>query len=213
MQLGTGTSGKSMTYINVVGGKFARKADKGAVGATARTNKLGVEVYEILTDWVAGYISDIQLNKSTEYGDSYSVVLDAGNETFAVQLGVLSKPGMTFAKVLPNIKLDEPVKLTLSTKKDEEGKDQVSLFVNQDHQEKPISWAYTNAEKNGLPDMVLVKVNGKDTYDKTAQLEFLWNMIETTIIPNLKGKPNTETENTLEETHGDLLATNEDAPF
>jgi hypothetical protein len=66
----------------------------------------------------------------------------------------------------------------------ENDKKKVTLFLQQGG--KALKHAYTKDEPNGLPQMKQIKVKGVMQWDDTEMMEFLENMVNTTILPKLK---------------------------
>ena len=79
-------------------------------------------------------------------------------------------------KSIINVKLSPSVKMV-------DGRNRSTLFINQDN--KALKHAFTRENPNGLPPMEQVTVKGVLTWDDTARLIFLQNMVNTVIMPKL----------------------------
>ena len=181
MEMGL-TKRNSGTYISIFDGKFSQKVDENTAGASSRVNKLGNTVWELFFDSFSGYLKSINI-KDGEYGKQWVFGFEANGKRFYWNVNFSNNFATQFLKILPNIDLSQPIKLSPSSKI-VDGKPQSSLFVNQG--DKVMKHAYTKENPNGLPPLELIKVKGKDTWDDTKRLEFLQNMVETEIMPKLE---------------------------
>ncbi len=84
--------------------------------------------------------------------------------------------------MLPNIDITQPIQLS-PQQKEVDGKVKSSLFINQGGIH--IKHAYTKDNPNGLPQLKKIMIKGKETWDDSDQLEFLFNMVNTKIKPKL----------------------------
>ena len=64
-----------------------------------------------------------------------------------------------------------------------------TLFISQHG--KGLKRHYTKETPNGIPELKKVKIKGKEQWDSSDILEFLENMVNTTILPKLKAQPAT----------------------
>jgi hypothetical protein len=187
-------------YITIFGGKFAQRVPDGTEGAITRTNKLGKTVTEKFYDHFTGKLESIKVQDGT-YGKTWNFGFRDSKELYILQLSYSNSFATAFLKMLPNIDLTKEMKLSPSTK-EVDGKNKSSLFVNQDG--TAIKHAYTKDMPNGMPDMEQVIIKGEKVWDDTKRIEFLHNMVATTIIPKLARTSQTETpiaetKNTLED--------------
>ncbi len=202
------------TYITILNGKFAQRVEKDTEGAVTRTNKLGKEVSEKFYDTLSGKLTGINV-KDGDYGKSWVFHFDDEGEQFHLQLSYSNSYATNLLKMLPNLDLTKPFKLAPS-QKIVDGKTQSSLFINQDN--TPIKHAFTKDNPNGLPDLKKIKVKGKDTWDDSDRLEFLLEMVNTKILPQLNqspisATPEPEKKDGAVATIEDIAADGEDVPF
>ena len=169
-------------YITILGGKLCQRVPKGTEGAVERINKIGNVVYEKFYDSFTGKLIDIKTQEGT-YGKTWNFVFKDKEEPYILQLSYSNSFSTNFLKMLPNIDLSKEMKIAPSVK-NVDGKDKSSLFVNQDG--KSLKHAYSKDNPNGLPPMEQVTVKGVLVWDDTKRLEFLDNMVQTTIIPKLR---------------------------
>lgn len=191
-------------YITILGGKLCRKVDENTPNAIPRINKLGKQVYELFYDSFTGTLINIKTQEG-EYGKNWIFIFRDGEDVWNLQLGYSNSYATALLKMLPNIDVTKPIKLSPSVK-EVDGKNKSSLFVNQDGQH--IKHAYTRENPNGMPDMEEILVKGVKTWDDTKRIQFLDNMVKTEILPKLNVTIETD-PNELTESVG----ITEDQPF
>lgn len=178
MGLGNREGGK---FVNILGGKFSQRVDESTPGAVARVNKEGKTVFEKYHDFFVGKLIDIKTQDGA-YGKNWLFVFEDGGEVYNLQLSYSNSYATAFLKMLPNIDLTKEMKVSPSLKM-VDGKNKSSLFVEQDG--KTVKHAYTKDNPNGLPQMEQVQVKGQLVWDDTKRIEFLHNMVQTQILPQL----------------------------
>lgn len=177
-------------YFTILGGKFSQRVQESTEGAVQRTNKLGKVVFEKYHDSFTAKLIDIKITDGA-YGKSWEFHFRDNGEIFKLQLGYSNSFATALLKMLPNIDLTKPMKLSPSVK-EVDGKNKSSLFVNQDG--VAIKHAFTKDNPNGLPQMVQVKVKGNLVWDDTDRLVFFKEMVETKILPQLEGSKSAPVE-------------------
>ena len=168
-------------FITILGGKFCQRVPEGTAGAVQRTNKLGKVVWEKFYESFTGKLVGIKVQDGT-YGKTWNFAFQDKGEVYTLQLSYSNSFATAFLKMLPNIDLTKEMKVSPSTK-EVDGKNKSSLFVNQDG--KPLKHAYTRENPNGMPDMEQVTVKGEKVWDDTKRIAFLYNMVQTQIVPKL----------------------------
>lgn len=202
-------------FITILGGKFCQRVPEGTAGAVQRTNKVGKTVWEKFYDSFTGKLVDIK-TKDGAYGKSWIFDFKDNGEVYHLQLSYSNSFATALLKMLPNCDLTKEMKVSPSTK-EVDGKNKSSLFINQGGD--AIKHAYTKDKPNGMPDMEQVVVKGQTVWDDTKRIEFLHNMVMTTITPKLEGTPETATKGDDLDAFADSLkggeapATSEDEPF
>lgn len=171
------------SYFTILNGKICRSVPAGTEGAIERVNKLGRVVHELFNDQFTGLLVGIRVTENPSYGKSWNFDFMSNGKEFTLQLSYSNSFAVALLKMLPNIDLSKVFTISPSVKM-VEGKNQSTLFVNQDG--KAIKHAYTRENPNGMPDMVQIKVKGVDTWDDTDRLAFLQEMVDTKIVPELK---------------------------
>lgn len=168
-------------FITILGGKLCQRVQEGTEGSFARVNKLGNTVHEKFYDSFTGKLESIDV-KDGNYGKTWNFGFRDKGELYTLQLSYSNSFATAFLKQLPNVDLTKEMKVSPSTK-EVDGKNKSSLFINQDGQ--ALKHAYTRENPNGMPDMEQVTVKGELVWDDTKRIEFLENMVNTTIIPKL----------------------------
>lgn len=185
---------QSGNYITIYNGKFSQRVQAGTQGAVERVNKLGNTVHEKFYDRFTAKLVGIKTQDGGAYGKNWVFSFRDSKEVYHLQLSYSNSFATSFLKMLPNIDVSKEMTLSPSVK-EVDGKNKSSLFVNQDG--NPIKHAYTKDAPNGLPQMEQVQVKGQMVWDDTARLNFLEEMVKSTIVPKLEGV--TETDSSSEQ--------------
>jgi hypothetical protein len=172
-------------FITILQGKFCQRVPEGTAGSVQRTNKLGKVVFEKFYDSFTGKLVGIKTQDSP-YGKNWLFSFKDKLEVYHLQLSYSNSFATAFLKMLPNVDISKEMRVSPSTK-EVDGKNKSSLFINQDGQ--AIKHAYTRENPNGMPDMEQITVKGVQVWDDTKRIEFLHNMVMTTIVPKLEGVP------------------------
>jgi hypothetical protein len=174
----------SAVYYTISDGKICRQFREAQEGTKERVNKTGRIVHEKFYRGLSGRIVDIA-TKDGDYGKSWLVTLQDDTGTREIlQFQYSSGYANGFLRALPNVDLSKPV--TISPKMTIEGdKKKTTIFINQGGQ--AIKWYYTKDTPHDIPQLQQQKVKGKMVWDDSEQMEFLENMVNTEILPKLKG--------------------------
>jgi len=170
-------------FITILNGKFCQRVQEGAEGAVKRVNKIGKTVYEKFYDSFTGRLVGIKVQDG-EYGKTWNFSFQDKGEVYILQLSYSNSFATAFLKQLPNIDLAQEMKVSPSVK-EVDGKNRSSLFINQGG--KTLKHAYTREAPNGMPDMEQITIKGQKVWDDSKRIEFLYNMVQTDILPKLKG--------------------------
>ena len=187
------------SYFTIYGGRFCQRVQEGTIGATSRVNKLGKMVYERYHDSFTGKLIDIK-TQDGEYGKTWLFSFKDKEEVYHLQLPYSGSFSSAFIKMLPNVDLSKEMKVTPS-QKEVDGKMKSSLFINQNG--NAIKHFYTRENPNGLPPLEQVTVKGNQVWDDTKQIEFLYDMVKTKIIPQLAGIPEVTNSPSTEKSEAD----------
>ncbi|PUZ21784.1 hypothetical protein DCC81_24665 [Chitinophaga parva] len=169
------------TYVSINGnGKIAQRVTENTPGAVSRTLESGKVIHQMEYDYIEGRITGMNFYEHKEFGNFLNVIID---DEFVLQLKSSSRYFYSFCYALPNIDLTKDVRLNPWRKQDGD-KVKQALYVNQGGKES-VAWYFTRDNPNGLPDMVKIKVKGKETWDDSARLEWMENYIKDNILPKL----------------------------
>lgn len=170
-------------FYSISNGKIVRQHPIKTPNSIERVNKNGKTVYEEFYDYLDGVIIDLQLREHEEYGKFWNVILKDDDRVIQIlQFSYSSGYATAFLKALPNVDVQKKLKIIPNARK-EGDKTKTTIFINQNN--KPIKWFYTRENPNGLPPLKKIKIKGKETWDDTQAMEFLENMVEQKILPQL----------------------------
>lgn len=174
----------SAIYLNIADGKIVRRFQSPTANSRERVTKTSKTVHEEFYSFVEGVITDIQ-TRENDYGKNWMVSLKDGDESYILQMDYSSGYSSAFLKALPNVDLSSKVKLT--PKMTIEGdKKRTTLFINQ--RGHACKHAFTKDNPNGLPQMVKIKVKGKEQWDDSDMMQFFEDMVKNKILPQLNAK-------------------------
>lgn len=169
-------------YLSISNGKICRQVIKKTDKSIERVNKNGKTVHEEFYKGWKGLITGIAIKDHKEYGKFWMITLTDEQGDAILQMNYSSGYSAAFLKTLPNIDLKSEVNI-VPDMKIEGDKKKVTVFITQHG--NPVKWAYTKDMPNGLPPLKKIKVKGKEQYDDSEIMEFLEDMVKTTIIPKL----------------------------
>lgn len=163
----------STIFLSITNGKLVRRVDLGTEGAVERTNKNGKQVAELFYTTLTGHIKDLNI-KENEYGKFLMVTVQdvATDKKCILEMNFSSGYTTTFLKALPTADITQNIELSPALIVDGDKKKSV-IFLKQGGY--AVKHFYTKADPKGMPDMVKVKVKGKETWDDTDRIEWLYN--------------------------------------
>jgi hypothetical protein len=168
-------------YITVTGGKFTLRVQEGTPGAVTRINKENKTVHELKYEAFTGKLVGVRVTDGA-YGKSWVFDFKDKEDIYHWQSNYSNSFSTAFLRMLPNIDLTKEMTVSPSVKM-VDGKNQSSLFVKQGG--NVIKHAYNKENPNGLPQMEEITVKGVKQWDDTKRIDFLYNMVVTTILPKL----------------------------
>ncbi len=173
---------KNTTYLEIIGGKLAKKVDAHTDGAVSRTNKNGVVVHELLFDTLTALLVDI-FTWEGEYGKMWKLKFkdhEAGNdENYIVNIPYKSGYFDGFVKRIEAVDLSKPIKISPYLIANEEGIDRAFFGI---WQGKKIESLYTKDNQythnnRKLPELKQTTVNNEVVWDSTERMLFYENII------------------------------------
>ena len=169
-------------YLTISNGQLCRRFQSPTKTSKERVNKKGTTVHEEFYKGWKGRITGIAVQEHKEFGKFWNVTIADEQGEAIIQMNYSSGYSAAFLKTLPNIDLNSDIVFSPSMKI-EGDKKKATVFISQHG--KPIKWAYTKDEPNGLPELVKQKVKGKVVWDDSEICEFLEKMVFTQIVPKL----------------------------
>jgi hypothetical protein len=163
----------SAIFLSITNGKLVRRVDLGTEGATERTNKNGKQVAELFYTGMIGHVKDLSI-KENEYGKFLMVTVQdvAKDQKYILEMNFSSGYTTTFLKTLPSVDISQNVEISPALIVDGDKKKSV-IFLKQAG--APMKHYYTKDNPKGMPDLVKVKIKGKETWDDTDRIEWLYN--------------------------------------
>jgi hypothetical protein len=163
----------NVVFLTISNGKLCRRVDQGTENAISRTTKTGKLVHELFYNAVTGHITGLGI-KENEYGKFLLVNLkDIATETkYVLEMNFSSGYSTTFLKTLPNADIFQNIEVSPALIIDGDKKKSV-IFLKQGGY--AVKHFYTKDNPKGMPEMVKVKVKGKETWDDTDRIEWLFN--------------------------------------
>ncbi len=147
--------------------------------------------------FLEGYITGLKVVEKEWEKEKYKQIninlYDGVAKTYQLQLRLSSGYGRAFCKILPNIVLSEPVKISPNVK-EEDGEKRYTVFVRQN--DKALQHAFTKDNPGEMPPVEgPVKIKGKDHWDDSKQQEFFESLIESIAKHITPGKVITRNQN------------------
>jgi hypothetical protein len=120
--------------------------------------------------------------KESDFGKFWTLVFNDGEMNFFIDLNFSGGYAISFLKALPNA--DVTKEMTIVPKYTEEGDKKSSvIFINQNG--KGLKHFWTKDNPGGLPPMVKIKVKGKEAWDDSDRLEYLYKYVNEVILPKV----------------------------
>jgi len=174
-------------YLTISDGKICRRVQSPTASSIQRITKEKKVVNEEHYNGWMGKITNIT-TRDSEYGKEWQVEINDGTMTVILSFKYSSGYARSFLKALPNVNLNLPVTFNPKVDTYDVDKKKTTLFMSQNG--KPIKWAYTKDNPNGCPGLKQIKLKGQIVNDDSDMMEFLENMVNNDIIPQLNGGVN-----------------------
>ena len=149
--------GENKKYLNISLGKIRQKSNKDDEKAVVRENAQGNEVWERVYYSVTGILKNLTFYEHDEFGKSWTIHLEDGDDNFAIQVKEDSKYCIDLLKKIPNMNLGEMYRFT-PYDFEKLGKRKAGMSINKfsgDGKEEKISSYYQEFTKkqNGAWDV------------------------------------------------------------
>lgn len=165
-------------FLSIANGKIVRQFKEANENTTQRTTKTGRVVFEEFFKNVSGVIKQLQ-KKETDFGNYLSVTIDDGEDRYYLEMNYSSRYAASFLKTIPNINLQEPVRVMPWEMKDKQDAAKKITGITCYQQDvdgwKKILPYFTKDNPNGLPQMKQVKVKGQLVWDDSEMMQFLFD--------------------------------------
>lgn len=177
------TNNSKVKYLKVTNGAIRERVEENTPNAKAREyTVVGTgekkTAYELNYNLLTGKIKNVYF-KEQEFNNTIKrtfnlVVVDDGVD-FILQFDEGSKLASTIFKMMPNIDVNKEVEISVNESKNQKGKMQTSLFINQ--QGINVKWKFKMGEMGDCPDLEKVMFKGEEQWDNTKQLKFFKDII------------------------------------
>jgi hypothetical protein len=181
--MGLNNNQSAGVFLQVSRGKLVRQFQQATDKSVTRVNKNGKTVHEEFYDSLTAKLTDIKV-KESDFGKFWTLVFDDGQMNFFIDLNFSGGYAISFLKALPNA--DVTKEMTIVPKYTEEGDKKSSvIFINQNG--KGLKHFWTKDNPGELPPMVKIKVKGKEAWDDSDRLEYLYKYVNEVILPKVGG--------------------------
>jgi hypothetical protein len=167
--------GTNTTYLSVADGNLVRQHKQATERTTERLTKTGKLVYEERFKDLTAKLENIT-TRTNEYGTQWQLEFTDGDATYIVSLPYSSRYSSSFLKALPNVDVSKELRFMPWAMKDKQDATKTITGVTLYQDGEKIAPAYTKENPNGLPQMVKIKVKGKEQWDDSDMMQFLEQM-------------------------------------
>lgn len=175
-------SGGPVTYLNIIGDKFAQEVKAGAEGAQEITNKNGVAKHYLLFKAITGTIVDFFTKESDFTGkkELYLVVkLRDANETMQFEFKVGSGMFKSFTNRILNADITKPVTLGVAVFEEEKnGAKITNKYIMVYHGETKVLPKFSKEELPAWEAITHPKTKAFIEWDKTDQNKFFLDKLD-----------------------------------
>lgn len=181
--MGLNNNQSAGVFLQVSRGKLVRQFPQKTEKSVMRVNKNGKTVHEEFYDSLTARLTDIKV-KESDFGKFWTLVFNDGSMNYFIDLNFSGGYAISFLKALPNA--DVTKDMTIVPKYTEEGDKKSSvIFINQNG--KGLKHFWTKDNPGDLPPMVKIKVKGKEAWDDSDRLEYLFKYVNEVILPKVGG--------------------------
>ena len=164
--------GTNLTYLSVSDGNLVRQFKTANDRTTERVTKTGKLVFEERFKDLTGFITNVN-TRENDYGKQWQLTFTDGADTYIVSMPYSSRYASSFLKALPNINIEEPLRFMPWAMKDKNDVSKTITGITCYQDGVKIAPAFTKEEPNGLPQMIKIKVKGKEQWDDSDMTSFL----------------------------------------
>jgi hypothetical protein len=167
--------GTNTTYLSVADGNLVRQHKQATERTTERLTKTGKLVFEERFKDLTAKLENIT-TRTNDYGTQWQLEFSDGDASYIVSLPYSSRYSSSFLKALPNVDVSKELRFMPWAMKDKQDATKTITGVTLYQDGEKIAPAYTKENPNGLPQMVKIKVKGKEQWDDSDMMQFLEQM-------------------------------------
>jgi len=188
------------SYLTCSRGKWRERVTESTPGSVERTitpDEPGkpYTVFEIVNDYVSGIIRSIEVKEDTKgFGRQWLVTIQDGEEVLCLQFRYDSGYALAFLSKLPVVELDQPVSFYPYYFEEEK---KARMVLKQDNEN--IGSFFTKEEPKGFPSFPEGGSKDDIVIWKIGVMKFLVAYLNKEIIPQLPGKPENISQETITE--------------
>lgn len=186
------------SYLTCSRGKWRERVTESTPGSIGRTitpddGKSPYTVFEIVNDYVSGIIRSIEVQEDTKgYGRQWLITIQDGNEVLGLQFSYDSGYAFAFLSKLPNADVLQDISFYPYFFEKEK---KARLVLKQDNENIPS--LFTKEDPKGFPTFPEGANEDDITIWKIEAMKFLVAYLNKEIIPQLPGKPENISQETI----------------
>lgn len=171
----TNLGGANTTYLSVSDGNLVRQHKQANAQTTGRLTKTGKLVYEERFKDLTAKLDGIT-TRENDYGKQWQIRFQDQGDYYVISLPYSSRYASSFLKALPNIDLAKELRFMPWAMKDKMDATKTITGITLYQNGEKIAPYYTKEDPKGLPQMVKIKVKGKEQWDDSDMMSYLENM-------------------------------------
>ena len=167
--------GANTTYLSVADGNLVRQHKQANERTAERLTKTGKLVFEERFKDLTAKLDGIT-TRENDYGKQWQLRFQDGGDYYVISLPYSSRYASSFLKALPNIDLSKEIRFMPWAMKDKMDATKTITGITLYQDGEKIAPYYTKEDPKGLPQMVKIKVKGKEQWDDSDMMTFLEEM-------------------------------------
>jgi len=164
-------------FLSIADGKLVRSYKEPNERTTTRVNKNARQVHEERFDALTGFITGVE-KRENDYGIFIEIKMQDGDDNYQISTQFSGRYSSSFLKALPNINIAEKVRFSPWSMVDKNDPSKkvtgITLYQNDGNGWVKVAPFYTKEDPKGLPQMVKARIKGKDVWDDTDMMDFLY---------------------------------------
>ena len=167
--------GANTTYLSVADGNLVRQHKQANERTTERLTKTGKLVFEERFKDLTAKLDGIT-TRENDYGKQWQIRFQDQGDYYVISLPYSSRYASSFLKALPNIDLAKELRFMPWAMKDKMDATKTITGITLYQDGEKVAPYYTKEDPKGLPQMVKIKVKGKEQWDDSEMTSFLEEM-------------------------------------